>query len=103
MAKPRRKIRSGPLNIYNEDVSSEESLRVIENLLDALSVAQLRRVRVLVGKKQKEKLEDAKDTVLREVEGRVKALGLSMKDVFPSHKSSMKAPLAGRWREIKYQ
>ena len=98
MARPRRKIRSGPLSLSNEDVSGEESLRVIENLLDTLSVAQLRRVRVLVGRKQQEKLAEAKDTVLREVEGRVKAMGLSMKDVFPSHTSSRKAPLPVKYR-----
>jgi DNA-binding protein H-NS len=53
---------------------------------------------VLAGKKQKEKLEETRNTVLAEVEGRVKALGLSMKDVFPSHKPGMKALIPVKYR-----
>jgi DNA-binding protein H-NS len=67
-------------------------------LLDGLSVGELRTVRVLAGKKQKEKLEDAKSAVLAEVEGKVKAMGLRLKDVFPSHKPSMKAPIRVKYR-----
>jgi DNA-binding protein H-NS len=53
---------------------------------------------VLARKKQKEKLEDAKTTVLAEIEGRVKSLGLRLKDVFPSHKSTTKATLPVKYR-----
>lgn len=79
------------------EVSPENRLRDIKNLLDDLSVAELRAVRVLAGKKQKEKLEGVKAAVLAEMEGRVKALGLTMKDVFPSHTSS-KATLPPKYR-----
>ena len=88
MAKQARVSHQETLGLCEKEVSSEDRLREIEHLLDALSVQELRTVRVLAGKKQKEKLEEAKDTVLREVEGMVKARGLTMKDVFPSHKPS---------------
>jgi DNA-binding protein H-NS len=52
----------------------------------------------LAGKKQKEKLEDAKTAVLAEIEGRVKSLGLRLKDVFPSHKPGTKATLPVKYR-----
>jgi DNA-binding protein H-NS len=98
MAKRARTNQGETLDLYGKEESATDRLRDIENLLDALSVAELRTVRVLAGKKQKEKLEDAKDTVLREVEGRVKALGLTMKDVFPSHTSSRSGSVRVKYR-----
>ena len=97
MAKRARTSQDETLELYGKEDSAEGRLRDIETLLDDLSVAQLRTVRVLAGKKQKEKLEDAKAAVLAEVEGKVKAMGLSMKDVFPSHKSN-KATLPVKYR-----
>jgi DNA-binding protein H-NS len=86
------------LELYGNEGTSTDRLREIETLLDALTVQELRTVRVLAGRKQKEKLEDAKTTVLAEIEGRVKALGLRLKDVFPSHKPHTKAPLPVKYR-----
>ena len=86
------------LELYGDEATTTDRLRDIENLLDALSVQELRTVRVLAGKKQKEKLEEAKTAVLAEMEGRVKALGLQLKDVFPSYKSSTKAPVPVKYR-----
>jgi DNA-binding protein H-NS len=98
MAKRARTSQGETLDLYGEQATATNRLREIETLLDGLSVAELRAVRVLAGKKQKAKVEEAKDTVLREVEGRVKALGLTMRDVFPSHKSGMKAPIRVKYR-----
>jgi DNA-binding protein H-NS len=98
MAKRTQTSQGDTLELYDEQTTATDRLREIESLLGGLSVAQLRIVRVLAGKKQKEKLEETRNTVLAEVEGRVKALGLSMKDVFPSHKSTTKAPIPVKYR-----
>jgi DNA-binding protein H-NS len=86
------------LELYDDEATSADRLREIENLLDGLSIVELRTIRVLAGKKQKEKLEEAKTTVLAEIEGRVKSLGLRLKDVFPSHRSTTKATLPVKYR-----
>jgi DNA-binding protein H-NS len=98
MAKRARTNQDETLDLYGKEEAATDRLRDIENLLDGLSVAELRTVRVLAGKKQKEKLEDAKDTVLREVEGRVRALGLTMKDVFPSYTSGRSGSIPVKYR-----
>jgi DNA-binding protein H-NS len=98
MAKCAQKNQDGTLELYNNEGTAPDRLRDIEALLDALSVQELRTVRVLAGKKQKEKLEDAKTTVLAEIEGRVKSLGLRLKDVFPSHKLTTKAGVPVKYR-----
>jgi DNA-binding protein H-NS len=86
------------LELYDDEATSADRLREIETLLDTLTVQELRTVRVLAGKKQKEKLEEAKTNVLAEIEGRVKSLGLRLKDVFPSHKPTTKATLPVKYR-----
>jgi DNA-binding protein H-NS len=86
------------LELYGDEVTTTDRLRDIENFLDSLSVQELRTVRVLAGKKQKEKLEEAKTAVLAEIEGRVKALGLRLKDILPSHKPSTKAGVRVKYR-----
>jgi DNA-binding protein H-NS len=98
MAKRAQTSQDDTLELYGDEGTTTDRLRDIENLLDALSVQELRTVRVLAGKKQREKLEETRNTVLAEVEGRVKALGLSMKDVFPSHKPSTKAGVLVKYR-----
>jgi DNA-binding protein H-NS len=98
MAKRTQTSQDETLELYGDEATTTDRLRDIEHLFDSLSVAELRTVRVLAGRKQKEKVEEAKDSVLREVEGRVKALGLSMKDVFPSHKSGRKALIPVKYR-----
>ena len=95
MAKRARLSQDETLDLYANEGAAEDRLREIERLLDGLSVAELRIVRVLAGKKQKEKLEDAKTVVLAEIEGRVKALGLRLRDVFPSHKPTTKPSVPG--------
>jgi DNA-binding protein H-NS len=89
------------LDLYGKVESVPDRLRDIEELLDTLSAGELRTVRVLAGKKRKEKLEEAKALVLAETEGRVKALGLSMKEVFPSHTSGSKARIRVKYRSPK--
>ena len=98
MAKQARPSKDERLDLYGNEGCAADRVREIEILLDGLSIVELRTVRVLAGKKQKEKIEDAKDTVLREVEGRVKALGLTMKDVFPSHKPGTKVAAPVKYR-----
>src|SRR5215216_2345873 len=98
MAKRARLSQNETLELYDEQSTAPDRLRDIETLLDVLTVAELRTVRVLAGKKQKEKLEDAKTLVLAEIEGRVKALGLRLKDVFPSQKMNTKTSLPVKYR-----
>jgi DNA-binding protein H-NS len=98
MAKQARLSHQERLDLHDEQTTATDRLRDIENLLDSLSVQELRTVRVLAGKKQKEKLEDAKTAVLAEIEGRVKALGLRLKDVFPSQKMNTKSTLPVKYR-----
>jgi DNA-binding protein H-NS len=98
MAKRARLSQNETLELYDEQSTAPDRLRDIEHLLDDLTVQELRTVRVLAGKKQKEKLADAKTAVLAEIEGRVKALGLRLKDVFPSHKMNTKAILPVKYR-----
>jgi DNA-binding protein H-NS len=98
MAKRANTSHDETLELYSEQATATDRLRDIEHLLDSLSVQELRTVRVLAGKKQKEKLEDAKTAVLAEIEGRVKSLGLRLKDVFPSHRSTTKASLPVKYR-----
>jgi DNA-binding protein H-NS len=98
MAKRAQTSQDETLELYGDEATTTDRLRDIEHLLDDLTVAQLRTVRVLAGKKQKEKLEDAKTVVLAEIEGRVKALGLRLRDVFPSQKMNTKATLPVKYR-----
>jgi len=93
MVKRARTSQDETLDLYGEQVSPEDHLRVIEEMLNALSVAQLQTVRKLAATKRKEKLEEAKETVLREMKGTCEALGLTMKDVFPSLQAGSKAPI----------
>jgi DNA-binding protein H-NS len=98
MAKRAHTSQDETLELYGDEATTTDRLRDIEHLLDDLTVAELRTVRVLAGKKQKEKLEDAKTVVLAEIEGRVKALGLRLKDVFPSQKMNTKTSLPVKYR-----
>jgi DNA-binding protein H-NS len=98
MAKRARTSQGETLNLYGEQESSQNCLRDIENLFDTLTAEQLRTVRALAETKRKAKLADAKALLLAEMEGRAKALGLTMKDVFPAHKPTRKAPLPVKYR-----
>src|SRR4029453_4212287 len=73
MAKRTQTSQGETLELYGDETTAADHLREIEHLLNGLSVAELRIVRVLAGKKQKEKLEETRNTVLAEVEGRVKS------------------------------
>jgi DNA-binding protein H-NS len=98
MAKRTQTSQDETLELYGDEATTPDRLRDIEHLLDTLTVQELRTVRVLAGKKQKEKLEDAKTVVLAEIEGRVKALGLRLKDVFPLPAARTKATLPVKYR-----
>jgi DNA-binding protein H-NS len=98
MAKRTQTSQDETLDLYNNEGTAADRLREIETLLDSLSVQELRTVRVLAGRKQKEKLEEAKTSVLAEIEGRVKSLGLRLKDILPSHKPGTKAPVRVKYR-----
>ena len=86
------------LDLYSEQVSTEDHLRVIEEMFSTLSVAQLRTVRKLAETKRKEKLEEAKEAVLRQMKGQCEALGLTLKDVFPSFQAGLKAQVPVKYR-----
>ena len=98
MAKHTRLLRGETLELYAHEQSAPDRLREIEQLLDNLTAEELRTVRALAGARRRAKLEEAKALLLQEMEGRAKALGLTMKDVFPLH-----TPGTKRRAPVKYR
>ena len=97
MAKHARLLRGETLELYAHGESPPDRLQEIEQLLDTLTAEELRTVRALAGARRRAKLEEAKALLLQEMEGRAKALGLTMKDVFPN------APGRKRSAPVKYR
>jgi len=98
MARRARILRDDTLELYAHEESPPDRLREIDQLLDSLTAEELQTVRALAGARRRAKLEEAKALLLREMEGRAKALGLTMKDVFPSHTPGRK-----RGAPVKYR
>ena len=85
MARRARILRGETLELYAHEQFAPDRLREIEQLIDSLTAEELRTVRAHAGARLRAELEEAKALLLKEMEGRAKALGLSMKDVFSTH------------------
>jgi len=74
------------LDIKLDTLSSEERLRLIEEIFATLTPQELLTIRDLAEKQRQSKLVEAKAAVLEEMKGKLSALGLSLNDVVPSRR-----------------
>ena len=75
------------LDIKLDTLSSEERIRLIQEICDSLSPPELLTVRDLAEKTREGKIAEAKAAVLEEMKGRLSELGLTLNDVVPSRRS----------------
>jgi len=69
------------LEIDLNRLTADDKMGLIEEIFDALTVPELRRMSDLAELKSQEKLEDAKNEVLAEMKGKLEELGLSFDEV----------------------
>jgi DNA-binding protein H-NS len=75
------------LDIKLDTLSSEERIRLIEEVFVTLSPQELLTIRDLAEKLRQNKLAEAKAAVLEEMKGKLSALGLTLNDVVPTRRS----------------
>jgi DNA-binding protein H-NS len=80
------------LDIKLETLSSEERLRLIEEIFATLTPQELLTIRDLAEKNRQSKLTEAKAAVLEEMKGKLSALGLSLNDVVPTQRPRKNKP-----------
>ena len=74
------------LDIKVDTLSSEERLKLIEEIAETLSPQDLLTLRDQIERRIQRKLEEAKSAVLDEMKGKLSALGLSLNDVIPARR-----------------
>ena len=74
------------LDIKLDTLSSEERIRLIEEIFATLTPQELLSVRDLAEKTRESKLSEAKAAVLEEMKGKLSALGLTLNDVVPTRR-----------------
>jgi DNA-binding protein H-NS len=89
------------LEIKLDTLTSEERIRLVEEIFDTLAPQELRILRDSAEARQLEKLEHEKNQVLTEVRSKLNELGLTFNDVFPQTKR--KRRVAGSALRIKYR
>jgi DNA-binding protein H-NS len=87
------------LDIKLDTLSSEERIRLIEEIFESLTAQELLTIRDLAEKNRKSKLEDAKAALLEEMKGKASELGLSLNDVFPTQRQRKNKPVL----RVKYR
>jgi DNA-binding protein H-NS len=75
------------LDIHVDTLSSEERIRLIEEIFESLTAQELLTIRDLAEQKRQSKLEDAKAALLAEMQGKVSELGLNLQDILPSRRA----------------
>jgi DNA-binding protein H-NS len=75
------------LDIKLDTLSSEERIRLIEEIFESLTPKELLTIRDLVEKTRENMLAKAKAAVLDEMKGKLNDLGLSLNDVIPTRRS----------------
>ena len=75
------------LDIHIDTLSSEERIRLIEEVFESLTAQELFTIRDLAEQKRQSKLEDAKAALLAEMQGKVSELGLKLQDILPTRKA----------------
>ena len=89
------------LDIKLDTLTTEERIRLIEEIFATLTPQELLTIRDLAEKQRQSKLEDAKAALLEEVKGKASELGLSLNDVFPTRrqrKNMAKAAVPVKYR-----
>jgi DNA-binding protein H-NS len=92
------------LDIKLDTLSSEERIRLIEEIFESLTPKELLTIRNLVEKTRENMLAKAKAAVLDEMKGKLSDLGLSLNDVIPARRTrkstTRKSPTSVR---VKYR
>jgi DNA-binding protein H-NS len=78
------------LDIKVDTLSSEERLKLIEEVAETLSPQELLTLRDQIERRRQGKLEEAKSAVIEEMKGKLSALGLSLNDVMPTKRTTRK-------------
>jgi DNA-binding protein H-NS len=87
------------LDIKLDALSSEERIRLIEEIFATLTPQELLTIRDLAEKQRENKVVEAKAAVLEEMKGKLSALGLTLNDVIPSQRSrKSKSPVSVKYR-----
>jgi DNA-binding protein H-NS len=84
------------LDIKLDTFSSEERIRLIEEIFESLTAKELLTIRDLAEKKSQSKLVEAKAAVLEEMKGKLSELGLTLNDVVPARRTTRKSKAAVR-------
>jgi hypothetical protein len=79
------------LDIKLDTLSTEERMRLIEEIFATLTPQELLTIRDLVEKTRENMLAKAKAAVLEEMKGKLSDLGLSLNDVIPSRRATRKS------------
>jgi len=74
------------LDIKLDTLSSQERIRLIEEIFATLTPQELLSIRELADKTREGKVAEAKAAVLEEMKGKLSALGLTLNDVVPSRR-----------------
>src|SRR5215831_757841 len=80
------------LDIKLDSLSSEERLKLIEEIAETLSPQELLTLRDQTERRRQRKLEEAKSAVLEEMKGKLSELGLTLNDVVPSRRPRKSKP-----------
>jgi DNA-binding protein H-NS len=79
------------LDIKLETLSSEERLRLIEEIFATLTPQELLTIRDLAEKQRQSRLAEAKAAVVEEMKEKLSALGLTLNDVVPARRTTRKS------------
>src|SRR4051794_28335400 len=72
-----------PQDVDLDGMSDDELVGLVEEALDRLPASELKAIRDLAEEKRQSKLEGAKQDVLAEIQKKLEALGLTLRDVLP--------------------
>jgi DNA-binding protein H-NS len=87
------------LDIKMDALSSEERIRLIEEICATLTPQELQTVRDLAEKQRQSRLAEAKAAVVEEMKEKLSALGLTLNDVVPSRRARKSKPAL----QVKYR
>ena len=80
------------LDIKLDTLSSEERMRLIEEIFGTFTPQELLTIRDLAEKQRESKLAQAKAAVLEEMKGKLSDLGLTLNDVLPARRTRKSKP-----------
>jgi DNA-binding protein H-NS len=88
------------LDIKLDTLSSEERIRLIEEVFESLTAKELLTIRDLAEKQRQNMLKEAKTAVLEELKGKLSELGLTLNDVVPARRTTRKSkpPVSAKYR-----